>query len=57
MAAVCGYRAEFRTANRAAWAVRRYLDIGPHHYWTMDATLAETTLINRAEHPNVAVRL
>jgi hypothetical protein len=51
-----GYQAEFRPANRGAWAVRWYLDIGPHHYWMMDATLEETTLINRAEHPNVAVR-
>lgn len=52
-----GYQAEFRPANRAAWAVRWYLDIGPHHYWTMDATVDQTTLINRAKHPNIAVRL
>ncbi len=52
-----GYQAELRPANRAAWAVRWYLDLRPHHYWTMDATMAETTLINRAEHPNVAARL
>jgi hypothetical protein len=52
-----GYRAEFRPANSAAWAVRWYLDIGLHHYWTMDATVNQTMLINRAKHPNIAVRL
>ena len=52
-----GYLAEFRPEDRAEWSVRRYLDIGPHHYWTMTETPAEATLINRAEHPSIAVRL
>ena len=52
-----GYRAEFRPERREAWAIRRYLDVGDFHYWIMDDTPAEATLINRARHPNVAVRL
>ena len=52
-----GYQAEFRPEKREAWAVRWYLDVGPHHYWTMDETLEKTTLINRALHPNAAFRL
>lgn len=51
-----GYLAEFRPVDRAAWAQRRYLDVGPFHYWTMDDDERSVTLINRAEHPNVAVR-
>lgn len=51
-----GYQAEFRPELREAWATRWYLDLGPHHYWTMDPTVEQTTLINRALHPNVAVR-
>ena len=51
-----GYEAEFRPENREAWALRRYLDFGKYHYWTMDQTVASTTLVNRALHPNVAVR-
>ena len=52
-----GYLAEFRPERREVWAVRRYLDVGDFHYWIMDDTPAEATLINRAQHPNVAVRL
>jgi hypothetical protein len=52
-----GYLAEFRPENRAEWAVRRYIDLGLHHYWTMADTPSEATLINRAEHPIIAVRL
>ena len=52
-----GYLAEFRPEDRAEWSLRRYIDIGPHHYWTMTETPAEATLINRAEHPSIAVRL
>jgi hypothetical protein len=52
-----GYEAEFRPADRAHWATRRYLDLGEFHYWSMDPTAASTTLINRARHPNVAIRL
>ena len=51
-----GYQAEFRPELREAWATRWYLDLGPHHYWTMDPEVEQTTLINRAMHPNVAVR-
>ena len=51
-----GYEAEFRPADPTAWARRRYLDVGPFHYWAMDDDEAEVTLINRAHHPNVAVR-
>ena len=52
-----GYLAEFRPERREAWAVRRYLDVGDFHYWIMDDTPEAATLINRAQHPNVAVRL
>ena len=52
-----GYLAEFRPDLREAWAVRRYLDVEGFHYWIMDDTPAEASLINRAQHPNVAVRL
>lgn len=51
-----GYQAEFRPERREGWARRWYLDLGSHHYWTMDPTVEQTTLINRALHPNVAVR-
>jgi hypothetical protein len=51
-----GYEAEFRPEQRDAWARRRYLDLGDYHYWTMDETVEGTTLINRALHPNVAIR-
>ncbi len=51
-----GYLAEFRPELREAWATRRYLDLGLHYYWTMDPVVEKTTLINRARHPNAAVR-
>jgi hypothetical protein len=51
-----GYEAEFRPEKREAWARRRYLDLGEFHYWTMDQDVSSTSLINRACHPNVAVR-
>jgi hypothetical protein len=52
-----GYEAEFRPEKREAWARRRYLDLDDYHYWSMDPSVETTTLINRARHPNVAVRL
>jgi hypothetical protein len=51
-----GYSAEFRPERADQWAVRRYLDHGDFHYWTMDALEDTADLINRARHPNVAVR-
>jgi hypothetical protein len=52
-----GYPAEFQPEAREHWAVRRYLDVGDFHYWIMDPDAESATLINRAAHPNAALRL